>query len=184
MEEKSYKKEALSWLFTIIIGVAIALICKTYIFSPVVVKGASMDPTYEDEDVIIVSKLSKIQRFDHVVFLAPNGEEYYIKRVIGLPGDSIEMKDDVLVINGKEYEEPYVNRETNDSIRVTEDFTLEQLTGEKAVPEGYIFVMGDNRLKSYDSRHYGLIPMEDIYGESKMRIFPLKEMKLFIKNVE
>lgn len=184
MEEKSYKKEILSWLIAIILGVAIALFCREYVFSPVVVNGASMSPTYENEDVIIVSKLSKIQRFDHIVFEAPYEDEYYIKRVIGLPGDSVEMKDDILIINGEEYTEPYVNRESEYPVRFTENFTLEELTGEKIVPEGFIFVLGDNRLKSYDSRHYGLIPIDDVFGESKMRIYPLSGIKLFINSIE
>lgn len=184
MEEKSFKKELFSWFIALVLGVTIALICREYVFSPVVVKGASMSPTYESEDVIIVTKLSKIQRFDHIVFEAPNKKEYYIKRVIGLPGDSVEMKDDVLIINGEEFAEPYVNREFDYPIRFTENFTLEELTGEKTVPEGFIFVLGDNRLKSYDSRHYGLIPFEDVYGESKMRIYPLEGFKLFFNSVE
>lgn len=140
-----------------------------------------MLPTYEDEDVIIVSKKSKINRFDHIVFHAPDEDEFYIKRVIGLPGDTIEMKNDVLIINGEEYDEPYVKREDY-LTQITENFTLEQITGEKTVPEGYIFVLGDNRAKSRDSRHYGLIPIDDVYGESKMRILPLQEMKLFFKH--
>ncbi|MFC5540326.1 MAG: signal peptidase I [Bacilli bacterium] len=184
MKENKIVKELASWFLVILMGYAIAFICREYIFSPVVVDGASMSPTYENEDIILVSKISKIERFDHIVFKAPYEDEYYIKRVIGLPGDTIEMKDDVLIINGKEYEEPYVNRNSVSQMRTTENFTLEELTGEKTVPEGYIFVLGDNRLRSYDSRHFGLIPLDDVYGESKMRIYPLKNMKIFYKPVE
>ncbi|MFY3793207.1 signal peptidase I [Ureibacillus sp. MALMAid1270] len=183
MTEKktSAKKEFVSWIFAIVFGIVVALVCREYIFSPVVVKGASMVPTYENKDVIIVSKVSHIDRFDHVVFKAPYEDEYYIKRVIGLPGDTIEMKEDVLIINGVEYKEDYVNREGAVPFqnRITENFTLEEVTGEKTVPEGYIFVLGDNRLKSADSRHYGLIPMDSILGESKLRIFPFQNIRLF-----
>lgn len=179
MTEKKFWKECFSWLFVLATGIAFAFIIKQYVFSPIIVNGASMFPTYEDKDVIIVSKFSEIERFDHVVFKAPHKDEFYIKRVIGLPGDTVEMKDDVLIINGKEYEEPYVNRSSDFNLRVTEDFTLEELTGEKTVPEGYLFVLGDNRLKSIDSRHFGLIPMDDVYGESKIRIFPLQNIKVF-----
>ncbi|WP_096551021.1 signal peptidase I [Ureibacillus thermosphaericus] len=179
MKGNNIRKELLSWFFVFVSGITIALICREYIFSPVVVNGASMSPTYENEDVIIVSKISKIQRFYHIVFKAPYEDEYYIKRVIGLPGDTVEMKDDVLIINGKEFEEPYVKRNAEYQIRMTENFTLEDLTGEKKVPDGYIFVLGDNRLNSYDSRHYGLIPIEDVFGESKLRIYPLQNMKYF-----
>nr|WP_106779741.1 signal peptidase I [Lysinibacillus timonensis] len=183
MEEKksSPLKEFTSWVLAIVFGIAVALLCREYIFSPVVVKGASMMPTYENSDVIIVSKISQINRFDHIVFEAPYEDEFYIKRVIGLPGDTIEMKDDVLIINGVEYEEPYVNRENDSPLqnRITEDFTLQELTGKDKVPEGYMFVLGDNRLKSADSRHYGLISMDSILGESKIRIFPFNNIDLF-----
>ncbi|MFP3917164.1 signal peptidase I [Lysinibacillus telephonicus] len=175
------KNDFLSWLVVILFGIVIAFVCREFLFSPLIVKGASMMPTYESEDVIIVSKVSEIDRFDHVVFKAPYEDEYYIKRVIGLPGDSVEMKDDVLIINGEEYEEPYVNRNTENPFqrRVTENFTLEEITGEKVVPEGYLFVLGDNRLRSSDSRHYGLIPIDSLLGESKIRIYPLNHLKLF-----
>ncbi len=180
-KEKSTKKELFSWVIAIVFGIVIAFVCREYVFSPVVVKGASMIPTYENKDVIIVSKISNIDRFDHVVFKAPYEDEYYIKRVIGLPGDTVEMKEDVLIVNGVEYEEPYVNRKTETPMqqRITENFTLEELTGENKVPEGFIFVLGDNRLKSADSRHYGLIPIDSILGESKLRIFPFQSIKLF-----
>ncbi len=180
-KEKSTKKELFSWVIAIVFGIVIAFVCREYVFSPVVVKGASMIPTYENKDVIIVSKISNFDRFDHVVFKAPYEDEYYIKRVIGLPGDTVEMKEDVLIVNGVEYEEPYVNRKTETPMqqRITENFTLEELTGENKVPEGFIFVLGDNRLKSADSRHYGLIPIDSILGESKLRIFPFQSIKLF-----
>lgn len=182
MEEKSsIKRELFSWTKAIFIGIVIAFVFREYIFSPIIVKGASMLPTYENEDVIIISKVSGIDRFDQIVFKSPYEDEYYIKRVIGLPGDTVEMHDDVLIVNDIEYEEPYVNREANiPSVnRITEDFTLEEITGEDTVPEGYIFVLGDNRMRSADSRHYGLIEMDSILGESKLRVFPFRDVELF-----
>lgn len=180
-EVSKSKNEFLSWLVVIFLGIVIAFICREFLFSPLIVKGASMQPTYDNEDVIIISKISEIDRFDQVVFKAPFEDEYYIKRVIGLPGDSIEMKEDILLINNEEFEEPYVNRDTENPFqkRITENFTLEELTGEKVVPEGYLFVLGDNRLKSSDSRHYGLIPIDSLLGESKVRIYPFDHLKLF-----
>jgi len=175
------KSEFMSWLVAILFGIVISFICREFLFSPLVVKGASMLPTYENQDVIIVSKLSEINRFDQVVFEAPYEDEYYIKRVIGLPGDTVEMREDILIINDKEYNEPYVNRNSTSplQIRVTENFTLEELTGYDTVPEGYLFVLGDNRLRSSDSRHFGLIPIDSVLGESKLRIYPFTHIKLF-----
>lgn len=172
------KKELLSWFFIIVFSISVSFICKQYLFSPVVVEGASMEPTYEDQDVIIISKISDIKRFDQIVFQSPIEDELYIKRVIGLPGDTIEMKDDVLYINGEKYEEPYVNRKENRK-KYTEDFTLEELIGEKTVPDGHVFVLGDNRLRSSDSRHYGIISMDEIVGVSKVRILPIKQFEIF-----
>lgn len=180
-KEPKPKNEFMSWLVAIFFGIIIAFVIREFVFSPIIVNGASMKPTYENEDVIIVSKVSDIDRFDHIVFRAPYEDEYYIKRVIGLPGDTVEMKEDTLIINGEAYEEPYVNQDTANPFqkRFTENFTLEEVTGENTVPEGYLFVLGDNRLRSFDSRHYGLISEDAVFGESKLRIFPFSHLKLF-----
>jgi len=176
-EKTNFKKEILSYLKIIVITAIVVLGCKQFLFAPIKVQGASMYPTYHDKDIIIVSKTSKIERFDQIVFQSPTEDELYIKRVIGLPGDTVEMKDDVLYVNGKAYKEDYVNRQTDDpnQLRITENFTLEQLVNEKKVPEGMYFVLGDNRLKSYDSRHYGLISKDAIYGEAKITLYPFNQ---------
>ncbi|MDN4493420.1 signal peptidase I [Ureibacillus aquaedulcis] len=185
-KEPKQKNEFMSWLVAILFGIVISFICREFLFSPLVVKGASMMPTYENQDVIIVSKISEINRFDQIVFEAPDEDEYYIKRVIGLPGDKVEMKDDILIVNNKEYEESYVKRDNNNPLqnRVTENFTLKGITGYDAVPEGYLFVLGDNRLRSSDSRHFGLIPIDSVLGESKIRIYPFSHIKLFTTSDE
>ncbi|MEK5232234.1 signal peptidase I [Lysinibacillus sp. FSL K6-0232] len=175
-EEKttSFKKELLSYIKIIVITAIVVLGCKQFLFTPIKVQGASMYPTYHDKDIIIVSKTSKIERFDQIVFQSPTEDELYIKRVIGLPGDKVEMKDDVLYVNGKAYTEDYVNRQTDDpsQLRITENFTLEQLVDQQEVPKGMYFVLGDNRLKSFDSRHYGLISEDAVLGESKLIVYP------------
>ncbi|EON70705.1 signal peptidase I [Lysinibacillus sphaericus] len=179
-EKTSFKKEVLSYIKIIVITALVVLGCKQFLFAPIKVQGASMYPTYEDKDIIIVSKISKIERFDQIVFQSPTEDELYIKRVIGLPGDTVEMKDDVLYVNGKAYKEDYVNRQTDDpnQLRITENFTLEGLVDENKVPEGMYFVLGDNRLKSYDSRHYGLISKDAVYGESKVTVYPFKHFHI------
>lgn len=139
-EEKTsnFKKEILSYIKIIVITAVVVFGCKQFLFAPIKVQGASMYPTYHDKDIIIVSKTSKIERFDQIVFQSPVEDELYIKRVIGLPGDKVEMKDDVLYVNGKAYKEDYVNRQTEDpnQLRITENFTLEQLVNEQEVPKG------------------------------------------------
>lgn len=165
------KKEAYSWMKAIVFALVIVFICRAFIFTPVAVKGESMEPTLENKDKVVISKLSGSDRFDVIVFKEPVKDEQYIKRVIGLPGETVEMKDDVLYINGKPYEEPYL--ENNN---ITSDFTLKELTGQEKVPDGCFFVLGDNRMNSKDSRELGFISAESIIGEAKFRYYPLQEI--------
>lgn len=174
--QASTKKEAYSWIKSIAFAVIIVFICREFIFTPVVVKGESMEPTFENNDRVVVSKTSVIERFDMIVFKAPGKDEQYIKRVIGLPGDSVEMRDDVLYINGKPCGEPYVKGNNIESGKVTGDFTLKGLTGDKKVPNGYFFVLGDNRLNSKDSRDFGFISTDLVIGEVKFRFYPLQKI--------
>ncbi|MDQ0271354.1 signal peptidase I [Cytobacillus purgationiresistens] len=171
--DSAIKEEIISWIKTILFALLIAFICRQFIFSPVTVKGESMSPTFEENNWLFVSKTSTIDRFDRVVFDAPDKDERYVKRIIGIPGDEIEMKDDKLYVNGEVYEEPYVKKEYRllDN-KTTADFTLDELTGKKTVPEGYYFVLGDNRKKSHDSRRFGFITEESLIGEVKFRIYP------------
>ena len=176
--EKTVKKELLSWIQSIFFASVIVFICYQFLFLPTKVLGVSMLPTFEDEDRIIVSKVSSINRFDMIVFNAPDAKEKYIKRVIGVPGDYIEMIEDVLYVNGEAIDEPYVRYIEGDPItnRMTENFTLEEITGIEKVPNGAFFVLGDHRLKSNDSRSFGLIYENDVIGEVKFRFFPLNEI--------
>ncbi|MDQ0270388.1 signal peptidase I [Cytobacillus purgationiresistens] len=107
--KESTKKEIYSWVKSIVFAFIITFICRVFIFIPTTVFGESMLPTFNNEDRIVVSKTSEIQRSDVIVFDAPDmAGKQYIKRVIGLPGDSIEMKDDVLLndSNGAFYSIP------------------------------------------------------------------------------
>jgi signal peptidase I len=170
MNENS-KKEVWSWVKAILLGLAIAFICREFIFTPVKVEGKSMMPTFENNNRIIVSKMSKVERFDMIVFHSPVSNEDYIKRVIGLPGDIVEVKNDVLHINNIIYEEPYL-QENKEMLS-----TKERLTGDLkvVVPEDSFYVMGDNRKKSSDSREIGFITEDSVVGEVKFRYFPMKE---------
>lgn len=174
------KKEILSWIKAIAIAFVLAIICRLFIFTATTVHGESMMPTFQNGDLVIVSKINDVNRLDMVVFDGPNSEtgERYIKRVIGVPGDSIEVKNDSLFINGKLVEEPYLkeNKQKATLGYLTENFTLHDYTGKSKVPEGYFFVMGDNRLISKDSRIIGFIPEEKVIGKVVFRMYPLKEI--------
>ncbi|MCZ0755330.1 signal peptidase I [Anoxybacillus sp. J5B_2022] len=181
MEKK--KSETWEWLKAIVIAVLLAGGIRYFVFAPIIVDGLSMMPTLHDRDRMIVNKLSyKIgepHRFDIIVFHAEEGKDY-IKRVIGLPGDRIEYKNDTLYVNGKAYKEPYLDEYKKQLIDgpLTESFTLEEITGRKTVPKGYLFVMGDNRRFSKDSRHIGFIPMEKVVGKASIVYWPLSDARM------
>ncbi|MGE6259377.1 signal peptidase I [Heyndrickxia sporothermodurans] len=176
------KKELYSWIKSILLAAVIVFVCRYFVFTPSIVVGQSMMPNLQDGNRIIVSKLSDIKRFDEIVFNAPDSDEHYVKRVIGLPGDHIEMKNDVLYINGKAYKEPYLEGNRKNlppNNKLTGDFTLEEIIQKKEVPKGYLFVLGDNRLVSKDSRIFGVIPMDSVIGKVKIRFWPFNEIKVF-----
>ncbi|CQR48344.1 Signal peptidase IB [Paraliobacillus sp. PM-2] len=172
---KGFARELFSWLKAIIIALVIVFVVREFLMTPSIVKGESMYPTLQDGDRIMISKVTPINRFDEIAFHAPDTDENYVKRVIGLPGDSIEMKDDMLYINGKAYQEEYLTDKKQTAVNnyFTENFTLEEITGETVVPDGYLFVLGDNRPVSRDSRRFGFVKEDSVIGDVVFRIWPL-----------
>lgn len=170
-------KEAAKTIIYFLILAAILIGLRHFVFTPVVVKGDSMDPTLADGERVIALKNTEIKRFDIVTFPAPDDEgKNYIKRVIGLPGDTIEYKDDQLYINGKKMDEPYLDEykgELTDSQPLTYDFNLKDLYGSEKIPEGELFVLGDNRRISKDSRIIGMIQEKNIMADVKFVFWPL-----------
>lgn len=179
------KNELWEWIKALVIAILLAAIIRYFLFAPIVVDGESMMPTLQDQDRMIVNKFSytigEPDRFDIIVFHAPENKDY-IKRVIGLPGDTIEYKEDTLYINGVAYEEPYLDEYKKQVIDgpLTEPFTLKEKIGQEKVPEGELFVMGDNRRFSKDSRHIGTVPMEKVLGKTSVIYWPIEDVR-FIK---
>ncbi|OCA85459.1 signal peptidase I [Bacillus sp. FJAT-27225] len=177
------KNEVWEWTKALLVAVALAAVIRYFLFAPIVVDGQSMMPTLKHADRMIVNKFSyqigEPERFDIIVFHAPENKDY-IKRVIGLPGDTIEYKDDTLYVNGKAYEEPYLEEYKKMVVDgpLTDPFTLEEKIGRKTVPEGELFVMGDNRRYSKDSRHIGTIPMEKVLGKTSVVYWPVEDMRI------
>lgn len=181
---KEKKREAFEWLKALAIAVIIAIVIRSFIFTNYVVEGQSMMPTLQDGNRLIVNKIdydfTTPHRFDIVIFHATPTDDY-VKRVIGLPGDTLEYKDDVLYINGKKVSEPYLQPYKNqlpDGVPLTKDFTLKEVTGETHVPKGKIFVMGDNRQNSVDSRRFGFVDINKIVGKVDLRYWPFSEVDL------
>jgi signal peptidase I len=183
---KKKKNELWEWTKALVIAFLIAVIIRYFLFTPIVVDGESMMPTLEDGDRMIVNKfgytIGEPNRFDIVVFHAPEGKDY-IKRVIGLPGEYIEYINDVLYINGEPIDEPYLDEFKSELPKgnLTQDFTLQDIPGvepgTEVIPEGYVFVMGDNRRGSKDSRHIGLVKIEEIIGSTNLIFWPINEFR-------
>ena len=178
------RNELWIWIKVVSLAAVFVIGMRYFIFSPVMVDGASMMPTFEDGDKVIVNKIGPIltdyKRFDVVVFEVTENK-HYIKRIIGFPGDQITYKDDELYINGEVYEETYLTSFKEalvDTGDFTYDFTLEEQLGEMTVPEGHFFVLGDNRRKSIDSRdpRVGFIAQERILGTANFVIWPFEKL--------
>lgn len=180
-EEKSLFQELLSTFLYIIVITGIFLTIRLYVVAPVSVEGASMEPTLEDQDRLLLNKLGEIERFDVIVFPEPMSnaagtEKNYIKRVIGMPGDEIIFEEQVLYINGEPVEEDYIDLSEvsqEDLLARNGNFNLASLQGVEQVPEDSFFVLGDNRVNSQDSRSFGFIDKDSVTGKASLRIWPI-----------
>lgn len=175
-DKTSFWSELLSIILNAVVIAGLVMIINYFFFANVKVDGASMEPTLHDQDRLILNKMSDIERFDIVVFPAPdNPDDKYIKRVIGVPGDKIEYREDDLYLNGEPIEESYLpDYSKMDSLYyATGNFSLESLLGEEQVPPGKYFVLGDNRMNSRDSREFGFIEEEAMMGKVVFRYWPL-----------
>jgi signal peptidase I len=177
---KKEKNVFWEWIPTILIAVSLAFVFRNFLFSPIVVQGSSMMPTLHNQEHMIVKKVGEPKRFDIIVFHATEDKDF-IKRVIGLPGDRIEYKDDILYVNGKAMDEPYLDKYKKAVANgpLTESFKLEDTAvGMETVPEGCLFVMGDNRRESADSRVIGAVPLEKVVGTTNFVFWPVSDMGL------
>ncbi|MCT1903493.1 signal peptidase I [Oceanobacillus sojae] len=161
--------------------IAVFLIVRAFLFENYVVNGKSMEPTLYDGNLMMVNtvtnNISNLHRFDVIVFHATE-ENDYVKRVVGLPGETIEYKDDQLYVNGEYISEDFLQeeKENAETKPLTEDFTLLEVTGEETVPEDQIFVLGDNRGDSLDSRSIGFVPVDEVVGKVDITYWPITEL--------
>lgn len=185
-------REILSWVVTIVLAMLIAIIINTYFFRISRVSGDSMQQTYQSNDIVYISRapylFGDVEKNDIVIFdstfrernfwvevkealkynvisyklfQVPQPKNYYIKRVIAVGGDTVQILEDGVYVNGTRLEEPYVN--PAETPRYTN--VADSLKNGVTVPEGKVFVMGDNRNHSTDSRVIGFVPENDIIGK-------------------
>jgi signal peptidase I len=164
----SLRNEVRVWTRDLLIAIGLALVIIVFLYQPVKVEGTSMAPLLSDQERIFINKFvyrfSAIERGDVVVFWYPlDRSKSFIKRVIGLPGDTLEMRQGTLYVNGKATPEPYV------PLRY-EDFSN---FGPVTVPRESYFVMGDHRISSNDSRMFGAVENKFIYGRAVFAYWPV-----------
>ena len=193
-EHTGFLWELWSWTYSIVLAVAVVLLIKNLLFSTTIVKKESMIPTLQENNMLVIDRLSQVrniplERGDIVVIEAPEGitgedlayyspndifttikklfiKTFYVKRVIAVGGEHIKIEKDAVYIDGEKIDEPYVNPENSSN---GQDF-------EMLIPEGYVFCMGDNRGSSYDSRGFGAVPVEKVEGRITFRFFPFNQM--------
>ncbi len=163
LDIKEFFKDTIKYVLFVVLVLIIAI----YIIGLQQVVGESMEPTLKNGDVLIINKLSNNYKRGDVVTFLYGDIKYLVKRVIGLPGEYVQILDNKIYINGKVIED-YVE------VQDMKDFDLNDLGYDK-IPEDYYFVMGDNRNNSLDSRNYkvGLIKKEDIIGKKLIRLWPI-----------
>ena len=171
------RRLAIEWTVLIVAALVIAFLIKTFLFQAFFIPSESMVPTLKVGDRVLVNKLSydlhDVHRGDIIVFKTPPGQDDgvndLVKRVIGLPGETVEFRDGSVFINGKQLDEHYLpdGTVTAPTCGVATSVT---------VPAGHYWVMGDNRTQSKDSRCFGAIPKGDIVGRAFFRFWPLSRI--------
>jgi signal peptidase I len=163
----AFRDELRSWARDLLIAVGLAAVIIVFLYQPVKVEGTSMVPLLSDQERIFVNKFvyrfEPIQRGDVVVFWYPlDRSKSFIKRVVALPGELVEMRDGRVFVNGQLLPEQFVPREYMDGSSF----------GPYTIPDDQFFVMGDHRSSSNDSRVFGPVPREAIYGKAVFAYWP------------
>jgi len=164
-------REVRSWLRDIVFALATAIFIVVFVIQPVKVEGTSMQPRLVDQERIFVNRFlyrfTEIERGDIVVFWYPRDRsKSFIKRVLGVPGDEVEIRDGALYVNGSKVDEPYLRPDFRDH-----DYLRRQ-----TVPPDQFFVLGDHRNSSNDSRNWGFVPRSLIYGKAVFRYWPVSRV--------
>ncbi|HLU99974.1 MAG TPA: signal peptidase I [Acidobacteriota bacterium] len=172
-DRRSFRSEVRSWMRDVFFAAMTAILIVIFVVQPVKVEGTSMQPELSDQERIFVNKFvyhfSEIERGDVVVFWYPRDPtKSFIKRVIGLPGERVEINEGVVYLNGEPLREPYLIPRFHDN----------RSFGPIRVTPNHYFVLGDHRNSSNDSRNWGLVPRENIFGKAILRYWPVSKLGL------
>ncbi|MFI5175659.1 MAG: signal peptidase I, partial [Terriglobia bacterium] len=162
-----------AWVRDLLVAVGLALVIIVYLYQPVRVEGVSMLPRIEDQERIFVNKFiyrfKPIARGDVIVFSYPlDPQRFFIKRVIGMPGETVQIRDGKVMIDGRELMESYIPRK----------FQAPENDPPITVGSDHFYVLGDHRNSSNDSRSWGLVPRRNIYGKAVLCYWPLEKLSL------
>ncbi|NOU77954.1 signal peptidase I [Paenibacillus sp. LMG 31459] len=180
------KNEVLEWIKAIAIALVLVILIRWLLFKPFIVDGPSMQPNFHTGERVIVNEIlydiRTPQRGEVIVFHVPSEGRDFIKRVIGVAGDTVKVEGDVVTVNGEPVNETYIqgaidDAHNNNSLYNNKNFPNEDFT-DGTVPEGHVFVMGDNRSDSTDSRMIGYVPLGDIVGRADLIFWPVKDITL------
>ncbi|MEI2399346.1 MULTISPECIES: signal peptidase I [Paenibacillus] len=178
------KNEVLEWIKAIAIALVLVILIRWLLFKPFIVDGPSMQPNFHTGERVIVNEIlydiRTPQRGEVIVFHVPSEGRDFIKRVIGVAGDTVKVEGDVVTVNGEPVNETYIqgaidDAHNNNSLYNNKNFPNEDFT-DGTVPEGHVFVMGDNRSDSTDSRMIGYVPLGDIVGRADLIFWPVKDI--------
>lgn len=166
------KQEVKEWIITILTAIILVVIIRAFIIDSRIVPTPSMVPTIQCNDRLFVEKITHrfkgLERGEVIVFVPPEQsglKDDLIKRLIGLPGDTIEIKEGTLYVNNESQEEPYLAE------------PIQYELAPVLVPEGKIFVLGDNRNRSYDSHEWGFAELDSVKGKALITYWPLNRIK-------
>lgn len=183
--EKKKKSETKEWIKAIVVALLLVVVIRWFLFEPFQIDGPSMQPNFHTSERVIVNKIlydiRTPQPGEVVVLKVPSQNRDFIKRVIAVAGDTVKVEGDKVTVNGKEISEPYIQAAVDSAHAQGNDYNINNFPTENfpdgTVPAGHVFVMGDNRSNSQDSRMIGYIPLEDIIGRADVIFWPFSDAK-------
>lgn len=179
--KRSSTRNAVEWVLVLVGALVVALVVKTWLFQAFYIPSASMEPTLENGDRVLVNKISydleDVDRGDIIVFERPDawgsGDiKDLIKRVIALPGETVSVVDGEVLVNGAALEEPWLG----DGVATPAFFPESGCVPECTIPADSVFVLGDNRANSDASNHFGPLPFDHVVGRAFVRVWPIGDI--------